>query len=142
MVATPPASETPARLPRQRIGPVIRQLRLQHGLSLLELAERTDVSVSYLSRLEKGLSVPAFTILSRLAAVLDTNIGFFVGMEHEAQTVDEQLAAALTHTTLPAAVWPELFTLSLDARKALLAFLAGQDVAGTGTGSGSGSATS
>jgi len=132
MVASPPASETPARLPRQRIGPVIRQLRLQHGLSLSELAERTDISLSYLSRLEKGLSVPAFTLLSRLAAVLDTNSSFFVGMEHEAQAVDEQLAAALTHTTIPAAVWPELFRLNLDARKAIVAFLAGQDVPGTG----------
>jgi len=133
MVATPPASEIRARLPRQRIGPVIRQLRSQHRLSLSELAERTDISVSYLSRLEKGLSIPAFTLLSRLAEVLDTNISFFVGMEHETQTVDEQLAAALTHTTIPAVVWPEVFSLSLDARKALLVFLAGHDVAGTGS---------
>lgn len=133
MVATPQASETPARLQRQRIGPVLRQLRLKHGLSLTELAERTGVSVSYLSRLEKGMSVPSFTLLSHLAEVLGTNISFFVSMEHEAQTVDEQLTAALAHTTISEAVWPELLSLSLDARKAIAAFLADQGVAGTGS---------
>lgn len=115
---------------RQRIGPAIRRLRQQQGLSLSDLAQRTDISVSYLSRLEKGRSVPSFTLLSRLGQELGVDIGFFVETEREAQSVDEMLEESLGRTQIPSAVWPELFGLSIEARKALLNFLEGQGFSG------------
>jgi len=115
---------------RQRIGPAIRRLRQQQGLSLSDLAQRTDISVSYLSRLEKGRSVPSFTLLSRLGQELGVDIGFFVETEREAQSVDEMLETSLGHTQIPSAVWPEIFGLSIEARKALLNFLEGQGFSG------------
>ncbi len=115
---------------RQRIGPAIRRLRQQQGLSLSDLAQRTDISVSYLSRLEKGRSVPSFTLLSRLGQELGVDIGFFVETEREAQSVDETLERSLGHTPIPSAVWPELFGLSIEARKALLNFLESQGFSG------------
>ena len=115
---------------RQRIGPAIRRLRQQQGLSLSDLAQRTDISVSYLSRLEKGRSVPSFTLLSRLGQVLGVDIGFFVETEREAQSVDEMLEVSLGRTHIPNAVWPELFGLSIEARKSLLTFLEGQGFSG------------
>jgi len=111
---------------RQRIGPAIRRLRQQQGLSLSDLAQRTDISVSYLSRLEKGRSVPSFTLLSRLGQELGVDIGFFVETEREAQSVDEMLEQSLGRTSIPGALWPELFGLSIEARKALLNFLESQ----------------
>lgn len=124
---------------RQRIGPAIRRLRQQQGLSLSDLAERTGISVSYLSRLEKGRSVPSFTLLSRLGNELGVDIGFFVETEREAQDVDTSLEEALGQTSIPNSVWPELFGLSIEARKALLTFLeerqmAGESAARTGRG--------
>lgn len=115
---------------RQRIGPAIRRLRQQQGLSLSDLAQRTDISVSYLSRLEKGRSVPSFTLLSRLGQELGVDIGFFVETEREAQSVDEMLEQALGRTNMPSAIWPELFSLSIEGRKALLNFLEGQGFSG------------
>lgn len=88
-----------------------------------DLAERTGISVSYLSRLEKGRSVPSFTLLSRLGAELGVDIGFFVETEREAQDVDQALEEALRRTSIPENVWPEFFGLSIEARKALLKFL-------------------
>lgn len=108
---------------RQRIGPAIRRLRQQQGLSLSDLAERTGISVSYLSRLEKGRSVPSFTLLSRLGNELGVDIGFFVETEREAQDVDRSLERALGQTSIPENVWPEIFAMSIEARKALLTFL-------------------
>jgi transcriptional regulator with XRE-family HTH domain len=119
------ASET-----RQRIGPAIRRLRQMQGLSLSDLAERTDISVSYLSRLEKGRSVPSFTLLSRLGQELGVDIGFFVETEREAQSVDDMLERALGRSGISQAVWPELFGLSIEARKALLTFLEAQGFSG------------
>lgn len=115
---------------RQRIGPAIRRLRQQQGLSLSDLAQRTDISVSYLSRLEKGRSVPSFTLLSRLGQELGVDIGFFVETEREAQSVDEMLEKSLGRTQMPSTVWPELFGLSIEGRKALLNFLEGQGFSG------------
>jgi len=115
---------------RQRIGPAIRRLRQQQGLSLSDLAQRTDISVSYLSRLEKGRSVPSFTLLSRLGQELGVDIGFFVETEREAQSVDEMLEHSLGHTEIPSVIWPELFSLSIEARKAILNFLESQGFSG------------
>jgi transcriptional regulator with XRE-family HTH domain len=93
------------------------------GLSLSELADETGISVSYLSRLEKGRSVPSFTLLSRLGHVLGVDIGYFVQTEEEAQQVDTELALLLEQSSIPKNVWPEIFNLSIDTRKALLKFM-------------------
>ncbi|HET7034043.1 MAG TPA: helix-turn-helix transcriptional regulator [Thermomicrobiaceae bacterium] len=114
---------TPPNETRQRIGPAIRTLRQEHHLSLSDLAQQTGISVSYLSRLEKGKSVPSFTLLYRLAQVLGVDIGFFVETEKTATEIDQRLEQALGRTSLPRAIWPELFNLSLAAREALLEFL-------------------
>jgi transcriptional regulator with XRE-family HTH domain len=115
--------QKPAVEQRQRIGPAIRRLRQAHGLSLSDLAKRTGISVSYLSRLEKGRSVPSFTLLSRLGNELGVDIGFFVETEREAQTVDDSLVDALAKTSLPQRTWPEILSMSIEGRKAILEFL-------------------
>lgn len=117
---------------RQRIGPAIRRLRQQQGLSLSDLAERTGISVSYLSRLEKGRSVPSFTLLSRLGNELGVDIGFFVETEREAQDVDQALEDELGRTSIPQAVWPEIFAMSIEARKAVLDYLEAHKGSGQG----------
>lgn len=67
-----PAADLPAPL-----GPRIRQLRRQAGLSLAELAERTEVSEATLSRIETGKSDISAPHLYRLAAALGHDIGSF-----------------------------------------------------------------
>ena len=117
-------SPGPAPAPRQRIGPTIRELRQQQRRSLSDLAARTGISVSYLSRLEKGRSVPSFTLLSRLGHELGVDdLGFFVSAEREAESIDEQLRQALAGSGIPESVWPEILGLGTTARRALAAEL-------------------
>jgi transcriptional regulator with XRE-family HTH domain len=113
---------------QQRIGPAIRQLRQQQGLSLSDLAAKSGVSVSYLSRLEKGRSAPSFTLLSKLAQELGVDIGYFVETEHEARAVDDVLVTELSRTSISPRAWPELLGLSPEARKAVAEYLAQQQV--------------
>jgi transcriptional regulator with XRE-family HTH domain len=108
---------------RQRIGPAIRQLRQQQHLSLSDLAAKTGISVSYLSRLEKGKSTPSFLVLNQIAQQLGVTISFFVETEQDARQVDELLVSELSHTTIPKRVWPEILGMSLEGRKAIAAYL-------------------
>jgi len=52
------------------MGERIRQLRLDEGISLRELARRADISPSFLSLIENGSHYPSGTVLERIAAEL------------------------------------------------------------------------
>jgi transcriptional regulator with XRE-family HTH domain len=60
------------------IGPKIRQLRQQLGLSLQQLAARADVSAAGIHKVERGDMVPTITTLLKLAAALGRPISYFV----------------------------------------------------------------
>lgn len=53
------------------IGERIRELRLQKGLSQRDIEKASGLLRSYLSRLERGHTMPSLETLERLAAALD-----------------------------------------------------------------------
>ena len=53
--------------PDVEIGPSIRALRLERGMTLDQLASAAGISASHLSRLERGQAGPSFTVASALA---------------------------------------------------------------------------
>ena len=55
-------------------GRPIRRLREQHGLSLREASERTGLSISFLSALERGVSGASVATLQRLTAAYGTTV--------------------------------------------------------------------
>ncbi len=55
---------------RQRFGKRVRVLRKQAGFSQEELAARADISVDFLSLIERGINAPSFETLERLAEAL------------------------------------------------------------------------
>jgi len=55
------------------LGSLIRKLRTERGLTQEELAERTDLSVSYIGFIERGENVPTLTIVLNLADALDVD---------------------------------------------------------------------
>src|SRR5215469_3834599 len=63
------------------IGRRVRSLRQQRQLSLETLAERSGVSVSMLSTVERGQKVPSILVMGQIATALDTSIGRLVGEE-------------------------------------------------------------
>src|SRR5437867_11621201 len=65
------------------IGPRLRDLRRQHGLSLQQLADRSDVSAAAIHKIERSGMVPTITTLLKLAGALNRPISYFVDEEVE-----------------------------------------------------------
>lgn len=55
-----------------RLGLQIRRLRRARGLTLVQLAQRTHLTHSFLSQLERGLTRPSMPSLDRIARALDS----------------------------------------------------------------------
>lgn len=56
----------------------IRDIREEKGISLKGLSERTKISYNYLLSLENGKNNnPTLNVLTRIAKVLEVEIGFF-----------------------------------------------------------------
>jgi len=54
----------------RQLGRIIRQMRKEKGLTLLELASVSGLSVSFLSQVEKGKAEPSFSSLLKVAGGL------------------------------------------------------------------------
>ena len=52
----------------------IRELRKEKELTLRQLAEKAGCTPSYISQVEKGLTVPSLSMLGKLAAALNINV--------------------------------------------------------------------
>jgi transcriptional regulator with XRE-family HTH domain len=59
---------------REVIGNVFRRLRRERGITLRELAERAQVSVPYLSEIERGRKEPSSEILAAICRALDLEL--------------------------------------------------------------------
>jgi transcriptional regulator with XRE-family HTH domain len=57
----------------RRVGGRMRALRRAHGLTLIQVAERTGLSHSFLSQLERGHTRPSMVSLERIARALGTS---------------------------------------------------------------------
>ncbi|MCI5778924.1 MAG: helix-turn-helix domain-containing protein [Lentisphaeria bacterium] len=64
-----------------KVGARLRNLRQRSDISLRELARRTDISVSYLSGIEKDNASPTLATLRRILIALGSNFPSFFGDE-------------------------------------------------------------
>jgi transcriptional regulator with XRE-family HTH domain len=71
-----PQTRTPPA--RSAVGKRLRTLRQELGLTLSDVADRTGVSVSNLSKIERGDVSPSFDIVMRICHGLDVAIEYFV----------------------------------------------------------------
>jgi transcriptional regulator with XRE-family HTH domain len=69
------------------IGRRVKVLRRQRQLSLEALADRSGVSVSMLSTVERGQKVPSILVMSQIATALDTSIGRLVDEEKKPRVI-------------------------------------------------------
>lgn len=60
------------------MGERVQTLRTDRGLTLRELADRSDVSVSMLSSVERGEKAPTVLVLDRIASGLDVTLASLV----------------------------------------------------------------
>lgn len=59
------------------IGKKIKELRLKNKMTLKDLSEDTNLSIGFLSQLERGLTSIATDTLSRIAQVLEVEVSYF-----------------------------------------------------------------
>ncbi|MDR1616994.1 MAG: helix-turn-helix domain-containing protein, partial [Syntrophomonadaceae bacterium] len=56
------------------VGRNIKILRAKRGLSQADLAEKVDISINFISNIERGIKYPQPDILSRIASVLGVEV--------------------------------------------------------------------
>jgi transcriptional regulator with XRE-family HTH domain len=66
--------------PGLELGPRLRRVREDRGLSVRELARRISCSPSLISQIERGLSAPSVGMLYALASELRTSLDFLFGV--------------------------------------------------------------
>ena len=75
------------------LGDRVRERRQQLGLSLRDLAERSELTASFLSQVERGVTSPSIDSLRRVANALDVPVfHFLLEPDRESPVVREQPA--------------------------------------------------
>jgi len=59
---------------RKQFGKRLQSLRRQSGLTQEQLAEATNISVDFLSLVERGINAPSFENLEKLSKALDVQV--------------------------------------------------------------------
>lgn len=72
------------------VGNDIRRLRKTRKMTLSDLSKKTDLSVGYLSQIERNLSSPTLKAMFDISHALDVNIGWFFH-EEDGQKREESL---------------------------------------------------
>lgn len=105
---------------RQHIGPAVKELREREGWSLRDLGARCGVSSAYLSRIERGSSVPSFSILASIASAFRVSPEYFIEFERSAKELESELAHTLEQLGVPRSTWHEFADLSMEAQGAIV----------------------
>src|SRR5262249_56460574 len=73
--------------PGAELGPRLRRVREERGLSVRELGRRISCSPSLISQIERGLSAPSVGILYAIATELRASLDFLFGAASGADTM-------------------------------------------------------
>ncbi len=98
------------------LGKAIRLCRIQKNMRQSELAERAEISVSYLSLLEQGKRDPNFSTIESIAAAIGVPVAvlmFLAATPDELDGISPELAEKISFTAL------RLIGVSGDASVAL-----------------------
>lgn len=89
-------------LVRQEIGDVLRDVRLQKGRTLRQVASKASVALGYLSEVERGQKEASSEILASVADALDTPISVIM------REVGDRLAVIEGLTRVPDSIPDDL----------------------------------
>ncbi|OKL36556.1 helix-turn-helix domain-containing protein [Domibacillus mangrovi] len=66
------------------IGEIIQKIRKKKGITLSELADRANMSKSYLSNIERNVNQnPSIQVMEKLASVLEVDLHTLLGIKAE-----------------------------------------------------------
>jgi transcriptional regulator with XRE-family HTH domain len=120
---TPPATPSEPQL-RLDVGGAIHEQRLRRGLSRTDLARRSGVSLSHVSRIERGLSMPSYAMVEVIAGALETDLTAFTRFTDRASQADAVLGQVLTGAGVPPEDLAIILQTSLKARERLAGLFA------------------
>jgi len=94
-----------------------------NDLTLDDLASQAGISASHLSRLERGQTLPSFTVLAQIAHVLGASVDEFVQLEQDVTALDMEFGGSLDQLGFSGEVRRELLGGSIELRRELMASL-------------------
>lgn len=74
---------------RRSLGGLLKAKRQENGLTLQELADRSELSAAFLSQAERGKATPSIVSLINIARALDTDIHYFISPPSPADLVSK-----------------------------------------------------
>ncbi len=80
------------------IGENIRHLRLDNGLSQMELARQAHVSGPMINMIERGTKVPSLLLSAELAKVLQCSVNDFLDPPSNEETTSANNSSSTYHT--------------------------------------------
>lgn len=75
------------------LGSTLRDLRLQHGLTLRDMADKTGLSTGFLSKVERGFSQPSINNLHKICYVLHIAIDDLAAPKRDLERPEQAQAA-------------------------------------------------
>jgi transcriptional regulator with XRE-family HTH domain len=106
---------------RNSMGTRIRELRIERGLSLSAFAERTGISPSHLSRIERGMTAPSFVAGAALADALGVTAAALATENRSQRARNEELVTTLVNAGMDPEIADEIRSLiSTTAREQLV----------------------
>ena len=83
------------------LGEHVRNIRKKRGITLKELAEKTGLSIGYISQIERNLTDPSLSTLRKLSAALDIPTYLFMGGEHSTGLTTRQADMMILSSPIP-----------------------------------------
>jgi transcriptional regulator with XRE-family HTH domain len=80
---------------KDTLGGNIKILRARRGLSQADLSEKADISINFLSNIERGIKFPQPDMLSKLAKALGVEVNKLF-LEHSASDGDKELLSHMS----------------------------------------------
>ena len=71
----------------ETIGAQLKNIRKKKGLTLSELAKTSDVSLSFLSKIERDINTPTIAVLQKLCNALNISINDLISNAHQSPCV-------------------------------------------------------
>ena len=70
----------------ESVGKNIKAIRKQKGITLQELADRTGLTKSYLSKIERSKKAPPYSTVNRIAMALEVEVAYLLSEKLEASS--------------------------------------------------------
>ena len=87
---------------RRQLGDVLRERRLEQGLTLRQVSAEARVSLGYISEIERGQKEASSELLSSLCAALDLPLSVVLREVSDLVALEESLTAAPAPTEVVA----------------------------------------